>query len=496
MNNPYPEGLFDLPLSEPNEYFAKLEEQRKAREKAEANGGSLASPAPKRKVRRAPCEAAPWLAGAITDECGRVRPILANLMIALRSAPEIAEAFAFDEMLRAPLLTRPLPAAQRAEAANYGPFPQPVRDPDVSQLQEFLQHAGLPKIGKESTHQAVELRAQERAFHPVRDYLNALSWDRASRIDKWLSYYLGAEPSPYVAAIGQMFLIGMVARIFEPGCKADYMLVLEGEQGIGKSTACSVLAGRWFSDSLPDVVRDKDAAQHIRGKWLIEVAELSAISRAEAEHLKAFISRPVERYRPSYGRMEVIEPRQCLFIGTTNKSTYLRDQSGGRRFWPVKIDRIDIGALRHDRDQLFAEAVQAFRAGAKWWPEDQFEREHMRPEQEARYEADPWEEPIAEHVATLSRVRVSDIARSVLNIEDAKIGTAEQRRITAVLTTLGWNRAAIGGAGFTRGLRNTMTHDAHDALPNRGQRTRAHHAFNGKMRHVRHVRQGRFVGTL
>ena len=386
------------------------------------NGATVVTLETKRVKRNAKAPPAPWLAGAITDSRGRILPILANLMIALRSAPEIAEAFAYDEMLRAPLLTRPLPA----EEIDPGPFPRPVRDTDVSQLQEFLQRGGMPKIGKDMTHQAVDLRAQERKFHPVRAYLEGLAWDRTPRLDKWLSRYLGAEPSPYpgaeespyIAAIGRMFLIAMVARAFLPGCKADYMLVLEGDQGVGKSTACSVLAGQWYSDALPDI-KDKDAAQHMRGKWLIEVAELSAIGRSEAEHLKAFISRNIERYRPSYGRLEVIEPRQCLFVGTTNKTSYLRDETGGRRFWPVKIGQIDLDALRRDRDQLFAEAVALFRAGKHWWPDDNLEREHIRPAQDERYEADPWEQTIREYVAPLSRVLVGQIAKDALGFEIA-----------------------------------------------------------------------------
>jgi predicted P-loop ATPase len=440
------EGRRDESNAELDAKVVKLDAKR---ERVRGNGGEA------KGKRRAKNEGPPWLAGAICDDRGHVLPVLANVMIALRAAPEIADAFTFDEMMRAPILTRELPLVIRADG-ELGPYPRPVRDTDVSQLQEWLQREGLPKIGIGTTYQAVSLRAQERSFHPVRVYLDGITWDKTPRLDRWLSYYLGAEASDYAAVIGLMFLIAMVARVFEPGCKADYMLVFEGEQGARKSAACSVLAGQWFSDNLPDILRDKDSAQHLRGKWLIEVAELSATSRAEAEHLKSFITRQVERYRPSYGRMEVVEPRQCLFVGTTNKATYLRDETGGRRFWPVKVGTIDLDALRHDRDQLFAEAVHRYRAHEKWWPGEAFEREHIKPQQDDRFEGDPWDDLIAAHLATCERVRVTDIARNVLGIDSAKVGTSDQRRIAAILTGLGWKPVKDWqGRGYVR----SMTHD-------------------------------------
>lgn len=372
--------------------------------------------------------AADWLEKCQTNSRKEPRPNLANALLALREAPQVKDLLGFDEMLRAPLLLAPVP---RGEAG--GPFPRSVRDTDVSAIQEWIQLAGIAGLSKETTHQAVEQRAQETAFHPVRDYLSNITWDGTPRLRGWLHRYLGVPPTEYAATIGMMFLVSMVARVCQPGCKADYMLVLEGPQGAGKSTVCRILGGSWFSDGLPDIRAGKDVSQHLNGKWLIEVAELSALDRAEAAALKAFITRPEERYRPSYGRREVVEPRQCVFVGTTNREAYLRDETGARRFWPVRVGTVDVAALKADRDQLFAEAAALYSAGRAWWPDAEFERKHVAREQEQRFEVDPWEEAIAVHLVSETTVTVMSVARNVLGMEVQRVGTSDSRRITAIL---------------------------------------------------------------
>jgi predicted P-loop ATPase len=385
-----------------------------------------------------------WLNACILNDKKKPLPILANVLIGLRA--EMPDTFAYDEMSCAPMLMRPL----RSEDAFR---PRSCTDIDVSIVQEHLQHLGLARISREVMHQAVDARAHERRFHPIRDYLDGLTWDGTKRVDHLFSNYFGTDHDLYVEGIGRMFLISMVARIFSPGCKADHLPIIEGPQGILKSTACRILGGEWFSDALPEVTAGKDVSQHLRGKWLIEVAEMHAMSKTETTLLKAFITRQEERYRPSFGRKEVIEPRQCVFVGTTNRDNYLRDETGGRRFWPVKARSIATDALIRDRDHLFAEAVQLYRNGAAWWPDKDFEQQHIAPQQAARYEADAWEETIGAFLENNSKVTIGQVAREALHIETAKVGKADQNRIAAALEQLRWKRERADGKTDWQGKR-------------------------------------------
>lgn len=378
-----------------------------------------------------------WQAALMCNAQGVALPNLANVAHALRHAPQLAGMFIYDEMQCHSVITRTVPQSNMTPVDTL----RHVTDADVSAVQEWLQHAAMKRLGIAVTHQAVDQVAREAPFHPVRLYLSALEWDGTRRIDQWLAKYLGAARSRYATRIGRMFLIAMVARVMQPGCKADYMLILEGKRGSGKSNACSILGGDWFSDALPDLATaGKDVAIHLEGKWVIEIAELSALSKAESGLLKSFVSRTEEKYRPPYGRKDIKAPRQCVFIGTTNKSVYLKDATGGRRFWPVKTGRIKLNNLATDRDQLLAEALIAFKNGEKWWPDRGFENRYVFPEQAARRESDAWLEPIASFVANMQEVTIHMVAEKALSLRVDRIGKAEQNRIAEVLEELGWTR--------------------------------------------------------
>jgi predicted P-loop ATPase len=366
-----------------------------------------------------------WRERCLKTEKGALIPNVFNACEAIDGLG-IGDRLAFDEMLRRPTITKRKT--------------RPLQDTDVVNIQKRLQNQGLARIGRDTVHDAVIDRAHARSFHPVREYLDALVWDGNERLRTWTSDYLGTPPTAYESAIGIMFLVSMVARIFEPGCKVDHMLVLEGPQGELKSSACRVLAGGYFSDSLPEIhSAGKDVMIHLRGKWIVEIAEMHAVSRAEATQLKSFLSRQEEQFRPPHGRQEVVEPRQCVFIGTSNKDAYLRDETGGRRFWPVKCGQIDIAKLSTDRDQLLAEAVHEFQAGTHYWPDKQFERDVIQPEQEARYEDDAWTQPLADHVAgsMQTEFNIADVAKIAINLDAPRLDLGSQKRIAAILRKIG-----------------------------------------------------------
>jgi predicted P-loop ATPase len=431
---------------------------------ARAFATGMESPAPPRT--KAP--KADWLDHAILDQYGQPMPNLANALTAIRYTPELADALAYDELLRAAVLSKELPIVQGARLICGRPLPRPVIDEDVTQLQEWLQHAGMPRLSRDTVHQAVDRHSRDHSFHKLRDWLSGLKWDGIPRLEKWGITYLGAPDTEYHRQIGKMFVIAMVARVFEPGCQADYVLILQGDQGERKSTALRILAGdEYFSDSLPDI-HSKDANQHVRGMWLIEIGELSAMSRSDIESWKAFVTRRTERYRPPYGRKETIEPRQCVFAGSTNKQEYLHDETGNRRFWPFLTGVIDLDALKQDREQLFAEAVDLYRAGAPWWPIKEFEAEHIVPQQELRFEEDAWQPLVADWLAKIgtgkdpdwvedplaarkvpkdpNHVLVHEVALHACEVTRDRLGTAEQHRISRVLHRLGWrqHRSAEG----------------------------------------------------
>lgn len=245
--------------------------------------------------------------------------------------------------------------------------------------------------------------ARRDSFHPVRDYLDALTWDRTPRIDTWLSTYGGACDTDYTRAVGSIFLVAAVRRVRTAGCKFDELLILESEQGLLKSQALRALCPEdesWFSDDLPLGVDAKQVIERTAGKWLIEASELQGYTNAEIDRLKGMLARQVDGpVRLAYGRLSVEVPRQFVMAGTTNKLTeYLRDSTGNRRFWPVRCQRFDLDALRRDRDQIWAEAAcRESAAGSIRLPENLWSV--AAAEQEARREIDPWEELLDDRVA-------------------------------------------------------------------------------------------------
>jgi predicted P-loop ATPase len=301
-----------------------------------------------------------WLSQMSIDTKGNYKLTINNIKLILDNDPALRNAFALDRFHDREIATRDLPWRKITPATCQ------LTDTDDAGLRDYIERiydlTGLQKI-----KDALALTVEKNAFHPVREYLDSLRWDGLPRIDTLLTEYLAAEDTPYTRAVTRKTLVAAVARIYKPGIKFDYVLVITGRQGAGKSSLIKKLGREWFSDTF-SAVQNKEAYEQIQGVWIMEISELAGLKKAEIETVKHFISKQEDNYRAAYGRRTQTHPRQCIFIGTTNESEFLRDHTGNRRFWPVETGNNDPERIFSELDdseisQIWAEAVTLYRAG-------------------------------------------------------------------------------------------------------------------------------------
>lgn len=319
-----------------------------------------------------------------------------------------------------------------------------------------VRHTLIEKWGLELTtnncQDAATAVALQAKFNPLTQWLDGLTWDGVPRIGTWLIDYCGVEPSEYAKGVSELFLKGAVARAYEPGIPFQAMLVLEGLQGTMKSSALKALGGEYTLEGLPHKnPNDKDVIDAMQGYWIVEMEELSNISKADIESLKAFITRQTDRARLAYARNSQDFPRRCVFVGTTNQGTYLRDSTGNRRFLPVRVGVIDRDRLRKDRLQLWAEARDA------WFKDPTPEAielpRHLwalaAEEQEERRAQDPWEQLIAEYLDKLEGDTVSshELLREACLVSPTEARQFEFVRIAEIMARFRWRKMKIRQGG-------------------------------------------------
>jgi len=374
-----------------------------------------------------------------------------HIIDALRTLPDMKGRLEFDEF------------AQRVGFAGEPPWKRQGEswsDVDTTELAAFLQERKYQVRSRSVVDSAVQVVARDRLVHPVRQFLDACKavYDGQPRLSRLFGDYFDARADEhYLAATSRAFLIGAVARIMQPGCKVDTVVVFEAPQGAGKSRSVRVLGEPWITESLPALSDQREAAMALRGVWFAEVAELAAMSRSEVEHVKAFISRQVDDIREPYQRHSTRLPRQTILAGTTNDRTYLRDSTGNRRFWPIQCGLIDLELLARDRMQLFGEAVIAYEAGEPWHLSREDERIAADEQEQRRYRTE-LEVSLLEYLdrqtaAGVYEVDMRDCIRTVCNLDptdDQRKAGAYGAQLAALMARNGWRPARVTGRGANR----------------------------------------------
>lgn len=322
-----------------------------------------------------------------------------------------------------------------------------LTDDVLINIYDEAHRAGL-RVNRDFLLDRLKATALENRYHPVRRYFKSLEWDGKPRLDKWLINYLGAEDNPYVRAVGAIVLIAAVRRIRKPGTKFDTMLILEGIQGSGKSTALKTLAINedWFTDCVSLKHDSKVLIEQTGGKFIVEVPELSGMRHTEIEQIKANLSRTRDRARKAYDRLTAEVERQFIVIGTTNVddsgcAAYLKDHTGNRRFWPVLTNEVDLRGLKRDRDQLWAEAAERERDGESiilpqslWLTAER--------QQDKRMPTDPYEEVLVSNLGSVRKIQTEHIWELV-GKKPGQILQSDMDRIGRIMRKLGFERRLL-----------------------------------------------------
>jgi predicted P-loop ATPase len=319
-----------------------------------------------------------WLKLLEVDKRGFYKPTIGNIVLILENDPYLKGKIALNEFSHRTMIRGNLPWHRLKNASEGDAW----KDSDDAALRHYIEKV-YEITAPTKINDAVLIVEERNKYHPIREYLQGLVWDGVSRVDTLLVDYLGAEDSAYTRAVTRKAIVAAVARVFVPGIKFDYMLVLVGRQGIGKSHIVSLLGQSWYSDSL-NTVQGKEAYEQLQDAWLIEMAELSATKKAEAEAVKHFISKREDIYRVAYGKRVTKFPRQCVFFGTTNDNEFLKDKTGNRRFWPVVVGLYEKKKnLWHDMvqaeiDQIWAEALEIWNCGESLYLGADIEKEAIK----------------------------------------------------------------------------------------------------------------------
>lgn len=363
---------------------------------------------------------------------GALVSCLSNVYDILKNDTRWKGVFGFDELALQSVKLRPPPYFDiTGEAGDFS-------DIDAAFVSMWITRMYRFSPSPEMCNKAVETLSQSNKFHPIVNYLNGLEWDGVKRVDTWLLDFLGVPLTAYSTRVARWFLMGMIKRVLEPGCKFDYCLVLEGEQGKRKSSTFRVLGGEWFGDTDIDL-NHKDSMSALRGKWLYEFSELGSLARAESTKQKSFLSRQVDEFRPVFGTREIKAPRQLVFGGSTNETEWNKDTTGARRFWPIRItEEIDVEGLTIVRDQLFAEAMVMVSEGLRYWPTSVEQTKYFDPEQLKRSVSESFIDALMEHVNLHTEdFSLHYAATEWLKMQVKDLTQPVQTRIGAALIKLG-----------------------------------------------------------